>query len=281
MRVRGIVELGRVNRLQVVKVVDFGVYLGGGDWGEILMPHNLADAVYAEGDSVEAFVYLDSEDRPVATTKLPYATVGQLARLKVAAVTPVGAFLDWGLEKDLLVPFAEQKERMEVGHSYTVVIYVDVSNRIVASSKLDKRLGREPAHYKAGQQVELMICDITDIGYKAAVNGKHWGVLYRDEVFRKISIGQQLPGYIKKVREDGKIDLLLDKPGYRQDDQLARKILGFLKQHGGHSHISDKSAPEVITRLFGVSKKKFKQCVGMLLKDGKISIEKDGIRLRD
>lgn len=279
-RLRGVVELGKLNQLEVVKEVDFGVYLAGGEFGEILLPHNLSDTVWAVGDTAEVFLYLDSEDRVVATTRHPYASVGQVAHLKVVATTPVGAFLDWGLDKDLLVPFGEQKEPMVEGRSYLVVIYVDVSNRLVASSKLDKKLDRQPAYYKSGQQVELMICDYTDIGYKAAINGSHWGVLYRDEVFRKLSIGQRVTGYIKKIRDDHKIDLVLEKPGYRQDEQLASRIVDFLRQHGGYSHISDKSSPEVISRLFGVSKKKFKQCIGLLFKEGRITIEKDGIRLK-
>lgn len=279
MRLRGLVELGKLNQLVVVKEVDFGIYLDGGEFGEVLLPHGLSDTVYSVGETAEVFLYLDSEDRVVATTRQPYAMVGQVANLKVAATTPVGAFLDWGLDKDLLVPFSEQKEPMVKGESYLVVIYIDLSNRIVASAKLDKKLDREPPHYKPGEQVELMICDYTDIGYKAAINGTHWGVLYRDEVFRKLSIGQAVTGYIKKVRDDQKIDLLLDRPGYQQDDKLARQIVRFLKEHDGHSTISDKSSPEVISRVFGVSKKKFKQCIGMMFKNGQIRIEKDGIHL--
>jgi len=278
-RLRGLVKLGRVNQLEVVKEVDFGYYLDGADLGEILLPHNSCEQLYSSGDMVDVFLYKDSEDRLIATTKTPHAQVGQVTSLRVNATTQIGAFLDWGLEKDLLVPFSEQAERMVEGEQYLVVVYVDVSNRIVASSKLDKRLDREPAFYQPHQQVEIVVCDHTDIGYKAAINGMHWGVLYRDQVFKELRVGYKTKAYISKVRDDGKIDLLLEKPGYTDNDELAAKIVKFLKQNKGHSHVSDKSSPEIITRLFGVSKKKFKQSIGNLLKQGRITIDSDGIRL--
>ena len=278
-RIRGLVQLCKYNRLEVVKEVDFGFYLDGGELGEILLPHNSTDLLHVVGDEIEVFLYKDSDDRMIATSKQPLAQVGDITSLKVAALTPVGAFLDWGLEKDLLVPFAEQAEPMREGEKYLVLVYIDVSGRIVASSKLDKRLDREPAHYEPQQRVELVICDHTDIGYKAAVNSLHWGVLYRNEVFKELRIGQKMAGYINKVRDDGKIDLLLEKPGYTKNDDLGNKIIIFLKQNHGVSHISDKSSPEIISRLFGVSKKKFKQSIGSLYKSGQIILAKEGIRL--
>ncbi|MDP2561444.1 S1 RNA-binding domain-containing protein [Psychrobium sp. 1_MG-2023] len=279
-RLRGVVQLGKVNQLEVVKQVDFGYYLDGQELGEILLPHSSSETILQEGDIVDAFLYKDSEDRLIATTRTPLAQVGEVTTLKVSAVTSIGAFLDWGLEKELLVPFAEQGERMVEGQQYLVVVYVDVSNRIVASSKLDKRLDREPAFYKPHQAVDIVICDHTDIGYKAAINGAHWGVLYRNEVFKELRVGYKTKAYINRVRDDGKIDLLLEKPGYSNNDELANKIIKFLKQNQGFSHINDKSSPEIITRIFGVSKKKFKQSLGNLLKQGQISIESDGIRLK-
>jgi len=278
-RLRGLVELGKFNRLEVVKDVDFGYYLDGGDLGEILLPHNSTEQLHAAGDIVDAFLYKDSDDRLIATTVTPLAQVGEITSLKVVALTPVGAFLDWGLEKDLLVPFSEQAIPMLEGNKYLVLIYIDVSGRIVASSKLDKRLDREPSHYEEQQKVNLVICDHTDIGYKAAINSLHWGVLYRNEVFKELRIGQKMSGYINRVREDGKIDLLLEKPGYTKNDELGNKIIIFLKQNNGVSHVSDKSSPEIITRLFGVSKKKFKQSIGALYKSGQIILSKEGIRL--
>lgn len=279
-RLRGLVKLGQVNQLSVVKEVEFGYYLDGQDLGEILLPNNAVDTLLAEGDVVDAFLYKDSEDRLIATLKTPKAQVGEVASLRVNAVTSIGAFLDWGLEKELLVPFAEQSERLEEGKNYLVVLYIDVSNRIVASTKLDKRLHREPVHYKLHEQVDIVICDHTDIGYKAAINGSHWGVLYRNEVFKELRVGFKTKAYINRIRDDDKIDLLLEKPGYSHNDDLANKIVKFLKQNDGFSHVSDKSSPEIISRLFGVSKKKFKQSIGNLLKTGQISIEKNGTRLK-
>ena len=278
-RLRGLVQLGKMNRLVVVKEVDFGFYLDGGEFGEILLPHGSTDELHVIDDIVDVFLYKDSDDRLIATTKTPLAQVGDITTLKVAALTPVGAFLDWGLEKDLLVPFSEQASTMVEGGKYLVLVYIDVSGRLVASSKLDKRLDREPAHYDAHERVNVVICDHTEIGYKAAINGMHWGVLYRNEVFKELRIGQKMSAYINKVRDDGKIDLLLDKPGYTKNDELGNQIIVFLKQNNGTSHISDKSSPEIITRLFGVSKKKFKQSVGALYKSGQIILGKDGIRL--
>jgi len=278
-RLRGLVQLGRLNNLEVVKEVDFGYYLDGADLGEILLPHASTEQLLTVGEQIDVFLYKDSEDRLIATTKLPLAQVGDVTYLTVKAVTQIGAFLDWGLEKDLLVPFAEQASNMIEGQQYLVVLYVDVSNRIVASSKLDKRLDREPAFYKPHQQVNIVVCDHTDIGYKAAINGLHWGVLYRNEVFKELRVGYKTKAYINRVRDDGKIDLLLEKPGYSSNDELSNKIIKFLKQNKGHSHVSDKSSPEIITRLFGVSKKKFKQAIGNLLKQGAIRIDNDGIHL--
>jgi len=278
-RLRGLVELGKFNRLEIVKEVDFGYYLDGGEFGEILLPHNSTDQLHKIGDTLDAFLYKDSDDRLIATTVTPLAQVGEITSLKVVALTPVGAFLDWGLEKDLLVPFAEQAIPMIEGNKYLVLVYIDVSGRIVASSKLDKRLDREPSNYEEQQHVNLVICDHTDIGYKAAINSMHWGVLYRNEVFKELRIGQKMSGYINRIREDGKIDLLLEKPGYVKNDELGTKIIIFLKKNHGVSHISDKSSPEIITRLFGVSKKKFKQSIGALYKSGQILLTKEGIRL--
>lgn len=278
-RLRGLVELGKVNRLDVVKEVDFGYYLDGDDLGEILLPNSATESMLQVGDNVAAFIYKDSEDRLIATLKTPKAQVGEIAALRVNAITPIGAFLDWGLDKDLLVPFAEQTQTMIEGNTYIVLLYVDVSNRLVASTKLDKHLDREPADYQPHQQVEIIICDHTDLGYKAAINGTHWGILYRNEVFKELRVGYKTKAYINRVREDDKIDLLLDKPGFSSNDELANKIMKHLKENAGFSQVNDKSSPELITRLFGVSKKKFKQSIGHLFKAGQISIDSDGIRL--
>jgi len=274
-------EIGKLNKLQILREVDFGVYLDGENYGEILMPKKYLPENYKIDDFVEVFVYLDSEDRIIATTEKPYAMVGDFAFLKVVAVSDFGAFLDWGLLKDLLVPFNQQKQKMEEGQSYLVYIYLDEkSERIAASSKLDKFLDKQPVDYQEEQEVNLIICNKTNIGYKAIINNTHWGVLYTNEVFQTLEKGQKIKGYIKKVREDKKIDLSLYKQGYEKVDDSLNKILDTLKKHDGFIPVTDKSSPETIYKMFGLSKKTYKKIIGALYKKRLISIEKDGIKLK-
>ena len=274
-------EIGIFNNLRVIKEVDFGVYLDGGEHEEILLPRRYVPENCKVDDNIRVFIYLDSEDRFIATTETPYAMVGDFALLKVVAVESVGAFLDWGLLKDLLVPFGEQSPTMEIGKSYIVRIYVDKqSNRIAATTRLDRYLDNEPVNFQAGQEVELLICNQTDIGYKAIINGTHWGVLYSNEVFQSLRSGQKTKGYIKKVREDNKIDLSLHKPGYERVDDITDTIINVLKEQGGFISVSDKSSPETINKLFGVSKKTYKKAIGAIYRKRLITIESDGIRLK-
>ena len=274
------ITIGQSYELDVVRAVDFGFYLDAENLGEILLPTKFAHAEMAEGDTVDVFLYLDSEDRPVATTQEPKARVGEFAYLKVVDVTNVGAFLDWGLDKDILVPFAEQHRPMEVGRSYLVYLYVgDVDGRIVASSKIDKFLDDERPHdFKAQQSVDLIIANTTDLGYKAIINHSHWGVLYKNDVFERLSFGQRKKGFIKNVRADGKIDLSL-QGGQETRDKHAMIILRYLHGHDGFAAVHDKSDPQLISDLFGMSKGAFKKTIGGLYKQRVISIDKDGIRL--
>ena len=273
-------EIGVYNNLRVIKEVDFGVYLDGGEHEEILLPRRYVPEDCKVDDIIKVFVYLDSEDRFIATTETPYAIVGDFALLKVVAVESVGAFLDWGLLKDLLVPFGEQSPTMEKDKSYIVRIYVDKqSNRIAATTRLDRYLDNTPGNFHAAQEVELLICNQTDIGYKAIINGTHWGVLYSNEVFQPLKSGQKIKGYIKKVREDNKIDLSLHKPGYERVDDITDTILNVLKEQGGFISVTDKSSPETINKLFGVSKKTYKKAIGAIYRKKLIIIEDDGIRL--
>ena len=274
-------EIGVFNNLRVIKEVDFGVYLDGGEHEEILLPRRYVPENCNVDDNIRVFIYLDSEDRFIATTETPYAVVGDFALLKVVAVESVGAFLDWGLLKDLLVPFGEQSPTMEIGKSYIVRIYVDKqSNRIAATTRLDRYLDNDPGNFHAGQEVELLICNQTDIGYKAIINGTHWGVLYSNEVFQPLKSGHKAKGYIKKVREDNKIDLSLHKPGYERVDDITDTILNVLKEQGGFISVTDKSSPETINKLFGVSKKTYKKAIGAIYRKRLITIESDGIRLK-
>lgn len=273
------VEIGKYNQLRVVKEVEFGVYLDGGDFGEILMPSRYVPEGCQPDDMVEVFIYFDSDDRIIATTEKPLATVGEIASLKVVAKTNFGAFLDWGLMKDILVPFREQKERMAEGENYVVYIYEDsVSNRIVATSKVDKYIDNEPAQYEEGEEVDILVYDETDLGFKAVVNGKHSGILYYNEVFQDIHPGDALKAYIKKLREDGKIDLTLQKTGFEQIDDFSQVLLDDLKASEGFVPLNDKSDPDAISTRYGVSKKNFKKAVGTLYKKKLITLHADGIR---
>ncbi|HAT41213.1 MAG TPA: GntR family transcriptional regulator [Rheinheimera sp.] len=271
--------LGQLNRLVMKKRVDFGVYLDGKTWGDILLPKRYVPATADIGSSIEVFLYLDSEDQLIATTETPHVMVGQVAILRCVATTKVGAFMNWGLKKDLLVPFAEQAVPMQVDYSYVVYCFVDRSNRIVASTKLDKFIGKTPVDLQPQQEVDIVVADITDLGYKVVVNNQHWGLLFKDQVFKPLRRGYKGKAFVQRVREDGKIDLRLDKPNHQQASDLSSQILQRLQANNGVLALSDKSAPEAIYGAFGVSKKVYKQALGALLKDGKITIEPAEIRL--
>ncbi len=273
------VEIGKYNVLKVVKDLDFGLYLEGGELGEILLPRRYVPVNCSVDDELEVFIYLDSEDRLIATTEMPEATVGEFAYLNAVEVGKVGAFMDWGLPKDLLVPFREQKVDIEKGRSYVIYVYLDdESKRIAGSSKVEKFLDNLPLDYEEGQEVDLLIYSQSDLGYKAIINNTHSGMLYENEVFKKIRKGDKLKGYIKKVREDDKIDLILEKPGYEKVDSIAQSILDELKKNQNFLKITDKSPAEEITSVFGISKKNFKKAIGSLYKQRIISIDPDGIR---
>lgn len=272
------IQLGQTHTLNVVRETEFGLYLDAENLGEILLPSKHAPADLAIDDPVEVFLYLDSEDRPVATTQTPKAEVGQFAYLQVKDNTPVGAFLDWGLDKDVLVPFAEQHRPMNVGDCYLVYLYLDNQERIAATSKIDKVVAEDDEHdFRPQQMVELIIGSSTELGYKAIVNHSHWGLLYRDEVDQRLSFGQSINGFIKHVREDGKIDLCLQS-SWQIRDKSSQVIQDYLRHHDGFAPIHDKSPPEQISNLLGMSKKQFKKAIGALYKQRLISIDKDGIR---
>lgn len=275
------VEIGKYNTLTVVKVVDFGVYLDGGEWGEILMPKEYVPANCFPDDEVNVFVYFDSEDRIVATTEVPAIQVGEFAYLRVVAVSQVGAFLDWGLRKDLLVPFREQRDPMVEGKYYLVYAYEDkASHRIAASTKIDKYLDQIFPEYEPKQEVDLLIARKTDLGYAVIINNEHWGLVYDNEIFQPLKIGQRTKGYIKAIREDEKLDVSLQAPGYAKIEGLAGVVLEKLKDYEGVLDLSDKSEPEEIYRVFGCSKKNYKKALGTLLKQGFIEISDKEVRLK-
>jgi predicted RNA-binding protein (virulence factor B family) len=273
------INIGKINKLKVVKQQGANVYLGNGLSGNVLLADRKLPADCQVGDSLDVFVYVDSEGHLAATTKKPLAQVGDIAWLKVVSLNYVGAFLDWGLHKDLLVPFSEQYHEMEVGRSYLVKVFLDEQNRIAATTKIDKWLSDESSDFEVGQKVSLIIADRSDLGVKAIINNSHWGMLYENELFQPVRKGRKLDGYIKQIREDRKIDLSLHQPGYGKVVSLTDTIIAKLKANNGQLMLSDKSPPEAIYAAFGVSKKVFKQAIGALYKQQLIAIDKNGIKL--
>jgi predicted RNA-binding protein (virulence factor B family) len=273
-------NLGQFNRLRTIKQVDFGFYLDAGRFGEVLLPTRYAPEHLKPGDEIEVFLYNDSEDRVVATTEQPKAVVGECAYLKAVSVNDVGAFVDWGLPKDLLVPYSEQHRPMQQGYSYTVYLFVDESTqRIAASTMLEDHLATDNRAFRASQAVDLIIYGQSDLGFKAVVNGTHLGQLFTGETFQHLHFGEQLRGYIKQLRDDGKIDLMLQLPSHLTRDDLAGTIIEFLQQNDGVSTITDKSPPEEIYATFAVSKGSYKKALGQLYKKRQITISKTQITL--
>ena len=274
------IEIGKYKTLRVIKVVDFGVYLDGEERGEILLPNEYVPKDCFPDDYLKVFIYFDSEDRIIATTEVPNIQVGEFAWMKVVSTSSVGAFLDWGLRKDLLVPFREQRDRMTEGKSYLVYAYVDdASDRIVATAKIEKYLGNVPVQYKPGQEVDVLIARKSDLGYNVIVDNLHWGLVYRNEIFRPLRLGQKLKGYIKEVREDDKIDITLQKKGYDRINGIVERILEKLEDNGGVLDVSDKTVPEIIYNLFECSKKDYKKAIGTLFKERKIELTATEIKL--
>jgi len=273
-------DIGKFNELKIVKDLSFGVYLDGGELGEILMPRRYVPRDAKLDDTVTAFIYVDSEDRLIATTETPLAQVGDFAVLRVVSINKVGAFLDWGLMKDLLVPYQEQKLKMVVGDWHVVRIYLDEqSKRIAGTTKLNRFLNLSAPQYEVNQEVDLFITHQTDLGYNAIVNNAHWGIIYNNEVHTDLRKGLKMKAYVKKVREDGKIDLSTIVPGYEKIDELSDIILKKLEKVGGYLPLGDKSEASDIESIFHTSKKSFKKAIGALFKKRLITISDKEIRL--
>ncbi len=269
------IKLGKFNTMRMVRLVDFGAYLGDPDdekSAEILLPARYMPEDLRPGDTIDVFVYRDNENRPIATTDEPYATVGEFAYMQVNQVNDIGAFLDWGLVKELLVPFSEQKAKMRPGGIYLVYVYLDdATQRIVASAKIEKFLGNVFPEYKIGQRVRALVYQHTDIGYKAIVDNLHQGLLYENELFRPVELEETVEAYVKRVRPDGKIDLTLSSSTRDRVDEISDRIIEYLRKPDA-SAVSDHLSPEEIRKLFGCSKKDFKKAVGMLYRSHAVSI---------
>ena len=277
-------RLGDYNTLRIVKTVDFGLYLDGGEEGEILLPQRYVTKNMHVGDEIEVFLYLDQEERPVATTERPYAKVGEFAYLQVAWVNQFGAFLKWGLMKDLFCPFREQKKRMEQGHSYIVYIKVDEdSYRLMATAKVEKYLSvptiNDLPSLQHGAEVDILVWQKTDLGFKVIINNKFQGLIFENQIFQPLHSGMRLKAYVDHVRQDGKIDIVLQQTGRQHTLDFAEVLLRYLYENDGYCNLGDKSPAELIYDRFQVSKKAFKKAIGDLYRRRLIVIEEEGIRL--
>jgi predicted RNA-binding protein (virulence factor B family) len=276
-------QIGRLASLIVNRIATPGVFLDGGHLGEILMPGRYVPRGTLPGEAFVVFIHLDSEDRIVATTETPHAQVGEFAPLRVVSINArIGAFLDWGLTKDLLLPMREQARRVNVGEWIVAHVFLDEkSNRIVATTRLNRHLNLTPPNYQEGQSVDLLVYEETELGFKCIVENAHSGLLYHTDLAAPLAYGQKLTGFIRSVRPDGKIDLSLDRAGYHRVLPLTDKILAELTAHDGVLPYGDKTAPEEIREVFGVSKKAFKQAIGALFRDRLVVIEDARIRITD
>jgi len=272
--------IGKYNNLTIQRLTSVGMFLSDVEGEEVLLPNQYLTDEMQIDDTIRVFVYLDSEDRPVATTETPKIVRNEFAFLEVKDVTEHGAFMDWGLIKDLFVPFREQSTPMEPGEWHVVFLYLDQkSSRLIASTKIDRFLDNERLTVKEGDEVDLLIWQQTDLGYNAIVNQYYKGLIYANEVFREINTGDSLKGFVKKIREENKLDISLQKSGYEVVEPTARQILDELKKSSGFLNLSDNSSPEEIYKRLQISKKVFKKAIGGLYRQGHIKISDDGIRL--
>ena len=273
-------EIGRINNLQVLRSVDFGLYLDAGELDSILLPIRYVPEGAKVGDWLDVFIYLDSEDRLICTTETPRVKVGECANLKVVSTTPIGAFVDWGLSKDLLIPFGEQVTSMEVGQSYPVFAFIDPrTKRITGSTKIGRHLSEMALYLAPEQPVEFLIYQRTDLGYMGVIENRCLGLLFHQDILQPIDIGQRLKGFVKEIRIDKKVTLCLQLQGQEARDELSQQILDDLKASGGTSTLTDKSTPDAIYKKFNASKASYKRALGALYKQRLIKIDKDKITL--
>lgn len=272
-------QIGQMNHLKIVKEVEFGLYVDGEELGEVLLPARYVPEKAEVGQMIDVFIYLDSQDRLVATTDKPLASVGEVVYLKVNQVNRTGAFMDWGMPKDLMVPFSEQRVPMEAERSYCVYLYIDNSGRVAASSKLSLYLHEKNGDFKSGQEVRLQVVSRSDMGYTAVINGTHLGLIHNSDILQPLRMGQKLKGYIKGIRPDHKINLRIQRHGAAARDELGERILAFLAENNGVSFLTDKSTPEAIFNEYRASKANYKKTLGRLLKAKKITISPEKITL--
>ncbi len=273
-------RLGEYNKLTILRFTSVGAYLGDEEENDVLLPNKYLTEDMMLDDEVEVFLYRDSEDRLVATTEKPYIILNQFAYLKVKEVTPFGAFLDWGLEKDLLVPFREQAHKLEEGKYYLIYLMLDTAtDRLVATSKTNKVFSKDVEGIHLNEEVSILIGDQTDLGVKVVVENKYQGLIYKNDIVDRLFRGETMVGYVFNIREDGKLDVRLTKSGGAKIEPNTKKVMDLLEKNDGKLNLSDKSKPEEINALLGMSKKTFKQVIGGLYKNRVIKINDDSIEL--
>jgi predicted RNA-binding protein (virulence factor B family) len=274
------IELGKTNTLVILRDTSVGMYLGDENGETVLLPKKFIEPEFRVNEEIDVFIYKDSEDRLIATRYKPYAEVGQFAFLNVSAINQVGAFLDWGLEKDLFVPFKEQKNKMQEGYSYVVYIYLDeASQRIVASGKINKFISNDELTVEQGEEVDLLVYNKTDLGFTCIINGLHKGLIYHNDLFTDLEVGDDVKGYIKLIRENNLIDLSLQNLGFKHVLSSTDKILEYLRANDGFMNLTDKTSPDIIERKFNMSKATFKKSIGVLYRQRKVTLHEDGVRL--
>jgi predicted RNA-binding protein (virulence factor B family) len=274
------IEIGKTNKLVILRNTPPGMYLGDGGDEVVLLPSKFIEPEFKVNDEIEVFIYKDSEDRLIATRFKPYVEINQFAFLNVSAVNQVGAFLDWGLEKDLFVPYKEQKIKMQEGYSYVVYVYLDeMSQRIVASGKVNKFISNEVLEVEQGQEVDLLVYNKTDLGFTCIINGTHKGLIYHNDIFTDLQVGDDTKGYIKLIREGNLIDLSLQNLGFKHVLSSTDLILQYLKENSGFMNLTDKTSPDIIERKFNMSKATFKKSIGVLYRQRKVTLHEDGVRL--
>lgn len=273
-------EIGKINKLKVIDITDKGVYLEGGEEGHLFVPNRELQEKPAVGDELEVFVYRNAKRDAVASGIIPYAIAGEFDYLMVNEVSAAGALLDWGIAKDLFLPSREQTNKLKADRSYLVYVYYDEQTRqVIATMNIDKHLGLSKPEYKMNQKVDILVAKENEAGYRVIVDNAHWGIIYHSEIFEKVKYGMRTTGYVKCVREDGRIDVALQKQGFRATDSISSLILDELKQNGGFLPFNDKTDSQAIYDTFGCSKKNFKKTIGTLYHQRQILIEEDGISL--
>ncbi|MDO8999400.1 MAG: S1-like domain-containing RNA-binding protein [Bacteroidota bacterium] len=274
------IEIGKINNLTILRETTVGLYLGDDERNDVLLPNSFIKEEHKVGDKLDVFIYNDSEDRIIATTKNPYVKINEFAYLRVVSVSEVGAFLDWGLEKDLLVPYSEQKHKMSEDNFYVVYVYLDeVTNRIVASNKIDKFLDNETIQLTEGEPVDLIIYEESPLGFSCIINGAHKGLIYHNDIFKEVFIGDEMEGFVKTIREDKLIDISFQKSGFKNVLDSTEVVMEYLQKNNGFLNLHDKSTPEEISIRLSMSKATFKKAIGILYRHRKVLIKPDGVYL--